>query len=68
MTMITGTDNIAHARLLTLKYMLRLEIVGLKRRGRSAYVIIKAELGFRGNRERVLAQLTEYLENENRTV
>ena len=68
MIMITGANNIAHARLITLKYMLSLEIKGLKRRGRSAYSIIKSELGFHGNRERVLAQLTEYLENEDRTV
>jgi hypothetical protein len=62
MTMITGAENIETARLLTLKHMLRLEMKGLKRsRSPSAYSIIKRDLGFRGNRQRVLTQLEDYI-------
>ena len=44
--------------------MLKLEIQGLYRRGRSAYVIVKSELGFTGNRERVLKQLDEHIKQK----
>ena len=45
------------ARLLTLKAALRLEIAGMKRRGRSAYSIIKSEYGLKGNKKNVLSQI-----------
>ena len=61
---ITGTEKIAGARLITLKHMLHLEMKGMKRRGRSAYSIIKSELGFRGNRQKVYDQLEEYINEE----
>jgi len=55
-------DNIDKFRLHTLKAALKLETVGLKKRGRSAYAIIKEELGFKGSREKVLAKLEKHLE------
>lgn len=58
--LITGKDNIEFARLLALKGALRLELHGMKRRGRSAYSIVKQELGFKGSRQRVYDQLKEY--------
>ena len=61
---ITGTEKIAGARLITLKHMLSLEMKGMKRRGRSAYSIIKSELGFRGNRQKVYDQLEEYINEQ----
>ena len=61
MTTIVGKDNIEVVRLITLKHMLSLEMKGLGRHGRSAYSIVKEELGFRGNRQRVYDQLKEYL-------
>lgn len=64
MVMITGRENIEHARLITLKHMLHLEMKGLKRRGRSAYAIIKSELGFRGNRQRVYDQLEAHIKQK----
>ena len=64
MTTITGTENIAFARLIALKHMLHLEIKGMKRRGRSAYAIVKEETGFRGNRQRVYDQLEEYINEQ----
>ena len=55
-------DKIEMFRLLSLKGALKLEMVGMTRRGRSAYAIIKDEFGFKGNREKVLNQLQEHIE------
>ena len=63
-TVITGSEKIAGARLITLKHMLHLEMQGMKRRGRSAYSIIKDELGFRGSRQKVYDQLEEYINEQ----
>ena len=58
MTMLTG-NQIEGARLLTLRQMLRLEIAGMsKSRGPTAYSTLKM-MGFKGSREKVLAQLDE---------
>lgn len=60
---ITGEQNIANARILTLRAALRLEVLGLKRsRGCSVYAIIKREFGFKGSKQRVLEQLNAYTE------
>ena len=64
-TMTIDGDNIQRFRLHALHKALKLELVGLKRKGRSAYAIIKDELGIRGNRQSVYDQLTEMLENAN---
>ena len=64
MAVITGLDNIQKVRIIALKHMLSLELKGMKRRGRSAYSIVKEELGFRGNRQRVYNQLKEYCDEE----
>ncbi len=58
MTVLTG-HQIEAARLLTLRQMLKLEMKGMHRRGRSAYAILKSEYGFKGTRERVLSELDE---------
>ena len=57
-------DKINMFRLLSLKGALKLEMVGMKRQGRSAYAIIKDEFGFKGNREKVLNQLQEHIERK----
>ena len=54
-------EQVDYARLLTLKTALRLEVQGLKGRGRSAYSIVKEELGFRGSKQSVLDQLSLYI-------
>ena len=41
---------------------LRLETKGMKKRGQSAYSIIKDEFGFKGNKESVLAQLNSWMQ------
>lgn len=62
MTIITGERNVRHVRLLALRSALKLELKGLKiSRGRSAYSIIKSEFGLRGNRESVLAQFDDII-------
>ena len=56
MTTLTG-HQIQQAQLLTLRAMLKLEIKGMQRsRAPSAYSMLKS-IGYKGNREAVLAQL-----------
>ena len=62
MTILDTPDQIARFRLLTLRAALRLEIAGMKRRGPSAYAILKKE-GFTGTRADILEQLNKHLEN-----
>jgi len=54
-------EQIARYRLLTLRAALRLEIAGMKKRGQSAYQILKNE-GYTGTRAQVHEQLQNYLE------
>lgn len=58
--MLTTPEQIDAMRLLTLRQMLKLEIAGLRRSGRSAYSIIKSETGLKGSRESVLAALDQW--------
>ena len=62
MTILTNPDQIAAFRLLSLRSMLKLEILGMTRRGRSAYSIVKSELGLKGNKIRVYNQLSAMLQ------
>jgi succinylarginine dihydrolase len=57
MTTLTG-NQIEAARLLTLRQALKLELRGMKRRGRTAYSILRG-MGFKGSREAVLEQLDD---------
>jgi hypothetical protein len=59
MTMLTTPNQIEGARLLTLRSMLKLEMKGMSRsRSPSAYSMLK-QMGFKGTREQVLAQMDE---------
>ena len=59
MTMLTTPTQIEGARLLTLRSMLKLEMKGMSRsRSPSAYSMLK-QMGFKGTREQVLAQMDE---------
>tara|TARA_Y100001951_G_C11184023_1_gene207608 strand:- start:34 stop:228 length:195 start_codon:yes stop_codon:yes gene_type:complete len=44
-------------RMRSLRGALKLEILGMKRKGRSVYSIVKEEFGFKGNKQKVLEQL-----------
>jgi len=60
--LITGKDNIAMYRLLTLKAALKLECLGMKHSRGSVYALVKQEFGFKGNKASVLAQLTAHID------
>lgn len=62
MSILTTPEQIAAFRLLTLRKMLKLEILGMTRSGRSAYSIIKSELGLKGSKTRVYDQLSAMLQ------
>jgi hypothetical protein len=59
MTAITG-ENIDLFRLSILEKALKLELLGMKGRGRSAYSVIKSEFGLKGNRQSVYDQFVAY--------
>ena len=63
---IDSQHEIELYRLLVLKSALKMEILGMKRRGRSAYSIIKEELNIKGNRQKILKQLEEILVSINK--
>ena len=60
--MISTPEQIETFRLMTLRTALKLEIKGLKRRGKSAYSILKA-MGFSGNKESVLVQVQDEIDH-----
>ena len=55
MTAITG-DNIDLFSMSVLEKALKMELLGMKGRGRSAYSVIKSEFGLKGNRQSVYDQ------------
>ena len=64
--MILNTPSQIDAfRLLTLRGALRLEVMGMKRHGRSAYAIVKEEFDLKGNKQKVFDQFTEILQENN---
>ena len=55
-------NNVDLYRLCTLKSALKLEILGMKRRGQSVYSIIKNEFDLKGNKQRVFEQFSAKVE------
>ena len=49
--------------LLSLRAALRMEVAGLKGRGKSAYAIAKQELGIKGSRQKVLDQVNQMIQS-----
>ena len=66
-TMISGEDNVARFRVLVLRGALELECQGIMHSRGSAYAMVKREFGFKGNKQRVLAQLNAWIEANIRT-
>lgn len=64
MITIKGPEEVARYRKLVLLKALKLEIAGMRRRGRSAYSIIKSEFGLTGSRKKVYEDF-EQLINSN---
>ena len=56
-------DQIAVARMLTLRKGLQHEIQGMRHSGRSCYSIIKRDFGLTGTRARVLEQFEQLIPN-----
>jgi len=61
MTVLDTPEQIDMFRFLSLKSALKLECLGMTRRGQSAYSIIKAEYGFKGNKNSVLEQMEQII-------
>ena len=55
-------EKITQGRLHILHKMLKLEILGMTRRGQSAYAIIKQETGLKGSKQKVYDELSEYFQ------
>ena len=54
-------NNIDLFRMSILEKALKLELLGMKGRGRSAYSVIKSEFGLKGNRQSVYDQFKVYV-------
>ena len=48
--------------MLALRARLKLEMVGMKGRGRTAYSLLKEELGIKGNKQKVLGKVNEIIQ------
>ena len=59
--MITGEANIKAYRQRVLLGALKLELLGMKKRGQSAYSLMKRELGIKGNKQSVYDQAKEII-------
>ena len=57
--------NTRLARLYVLKNALKVEMLGMKRRGRSVYSIIKEEFGLKGNRQKVYDTFSVMIQSMN---
>lgn len=64
MIILDKPEEIAVARLLTLRQGLKMEMIGLRLTSKAptCYSIIKKEFGFKGNKAKVLQQLENFLE------
>jgi hypothetical protein len=61
MSQVLKGSQIDTFRLKALRSALKLECLGMKRRGESAYRIVKRELGLKGTKEALLSQLETIL-------
>ena len=59
---ITNPENIDLYTVKAKRVALVLEMKGMKKRGRSAYSLIKEEFGLKGNKQKVFEQLGEIIE------
>ena len=64
MNALTEPWQIALYRMKALSKALELETLGMKKRGRSAYSIVKEEYGLKGNKMTVLEKLNTLYEDE----
>jgi hypothetical protein len=62
MTMITGSNLIDAFRARVLLRGLKLEMLGMTRRGQSCYAIIKQEYGLKGSKQKVYEEFKKMLD------
>ena len=62
MTMITGKEKIDAFRARVLLRGLKLEMLGMTRRGQSCYAIIKQEYGLKGSKQKVYEDFKKILD------
>jgi len=60
---IDNPNHIELYRMQVQKQALKLEIYGMKTRGRSAYALIKEMYNLKGSKQRVLEQFTKIIED-----
>lgn len=65
MTVIDTPGGIAFFQLCSRRGALRLEMAGLRRRGRSAYSICKEVYGLKGSRQKILDTLNRMIQEEH---
>lgn len=61
-TVITGKRDIRLVSMLAQRAAFRLEMKGMRRRGRSVYAIVKDQYGLRGNKKRVFEQFNKLVD------
>ena len=61
MIILDTPEQIDMARFISLKFALKMECVGMSRRGQSAYSIIKQKYGFKGTKKSVLQQMEQII-------
>ena len=61
MIILDTPEKIDMFRFLSLRSALKLECLGMKRGGQTAYSIIKAEYGFKGDKKSVLQQMEQII-------
>ena len=64
-TVLDTPEQIDGFRIRTLRSALKLECLGMTRRGQSVYSIVKQEFGFKGSKRKVLDQLCKYIKENN---
>lgn len=60
---VSGKDNVARYRAVAQKHALKLELRGIRFSRGSVYAQVKKEYGFKGSKQSVLNQLTDYITN-----
>jgi len=61
MLVLDTPEKIYMFRFLSLRSALKLECLGMKRGEQTAYSIVKAEYGFKGNKKSVLQQMEQII-------
>jgi hypothetical protein len=67
-TIIVGEQNVRNVRLYVWRSGLKLEIMGMKKRGSSMFAIVKKALDLKGNKIKVLQGLNKAIVEMERTM